>query len=185
MRITLSHKLTKKHSSAILLLKKYLAVYLDSLQNKTILLRLLSLFGVVSDYVLRKPSKLFPWLESNKQYSTNADSTDFPSIFWDFPILSPQTPSSNFTDLPTEIRGLFRSESNLVVAGFERVAEELMGRRQWRAYQERVLRSWCPSIERDIEIKDWDPTEDKCNFCDLETTGRDTDEGTVSHFIYL
>lgn len=68
----------------------------------------------------------------------------------------------------------------LLFSGFERVAEEFMGRRQWRVYQERVLKSWCPSIERDIEVKDWDPTEDKCNFCDLEPTGRDTDEETVS-----
>ncbi|KAL0276600.1 UNVERIFIED_CONTAM: hypothetical protein PYX00_004144 [Menopon gallinae] len=55
-----------------------------------------------------------------------------------------------------------------------------MGRRKWKLYQETVLRSWCPSIEREIEIKDWDPSEDKCSFCDLEPSGKVTDEEPVS-----
>lgn len=55
-----------------------------------------------------------------------------------------------------------------------------MGRRKWRLYQEKVLKSWCPSIEREIEIKDWAPSEDKCSFCDLEPSGKLTDDEPVS-----
>lgn len=68
----------------------------------------------------------------------------------------------------------------LFFPGFERIAEEFMGRRKWRLYQEKVLKSWCPSIEKEIEIKDWAPTEDKCSFCDLEPSGKLTDDEPVS-----
>ncbi|KAK6633089.1 hypothetical protein RUM43_012832 [Polyplax serrata] len=70
----------------------------------------------------------------------------------------------------------------ILLPGFERVAEEFMGRRKWRLYQEKVLKSWCPSIEREIEVKDWDPTDDKCSFCDLEPSGKLTDDEPGSPF---
>nr|CAD7459034.1 unnamed protein product [Timema tahoe] len=61
---------------------------------------------------------------------------------------------------------LQRWTKNMVfVVGLERIAEELMGRRKWKQYQEDVLVS--PStLEAEAEVpSDWEPT-DKCCFCD-------------------
>ena len=65
------------------------------------------------------------------------------------------------------------------------MAEEFMGRRKWRLYQEKVLKSWCSSIEKEIEIKDWDPRDDKCSFCDLEPLGKFTDEEPVNIYMNI
>ncbi|KAJ9583843.1 hypothetical protein L9F63_021819, partial [Diploptera punctata] len=46
--------------------------------------------------------------------------------------------------------------------GLERVAEELMGRRKWKLYQDTVLKS---SARVEPEIQDWEPME-KCSMCD-------------------
>ena len=50
----------------------------------------------------------------------------------------------------------------LLFAGLERVAEELMGRRKWKQYQDTVLKS---SLRIEPEIQDWEPLE-KCCMCD-------------------
>lgn len=52
----------------------------------------------------------------------------------------------------------------IVFLGLERVAEELMGKRKWKQYQETVLRT---SLKIDIEpeSQDWE-VQDKCSFCD-------------------
>lgn len=60
---------------------------------------------------------------------------------------------------------LQRWTKNMVfVVGLERVAEELMGRRKWKHYQESVLRSR-PQVEQEPSSSDWQ-VEDKCCFCD-------------------
>ncbi|XP_049958365.1 mushroom body large-type Kenyon cell-specific protein 1 [Schistocerca serialis cubense] len=60
---------------------------------------------------------------------------------------------------------LQRWTKNMVfVVGLERVAEELMGRRKWKHYQESVLRSR-PQADIEPSNSDWQ-VEDKCCFCD-------------------
>ncbi|KAK7871513.1 hypothetical protein R5R35_010229 [Gryllus longicercus] len=60
---------------------------------------------------------------------------------------------------------LQRWTKNMVfVVGLERVAEELMGRRKWRQYQDVFLRSRL-TAEAEPETSDWEP-QDKCCFCD-------------------
>lgn len=67
-----------------------------------------------------------------------------------------------------------------MVAGLERVAEELMGRRRWRQYQKLVLRE---EDDCSMEAKDWEP-EDNCKLCVdlplLPAPGEDTSLPTVS-----
>lgn len=46
------------------------------------------------------------------------------------------------------------------VVGLERVAEELMGRRKWKLYQDAVLKT-----PLKIDVEDWEP-QDKCCMCD-------------------
>lgn len=66
-----------------------------------------------------------------------------------------------------------------MVAGLERVAEELMGRRRWRQYQKLVLRE---EDDCSMEAKDWEP-EDNCKLCvdlPLLPPGEDSSLPTVS-----
>lgn len=64
-----------------------------------------------------------------------------------------------------------RTKVSCVVSGLERVAEELMGRRKWKKYQELVYNvplkagEETQTLESATEIKDWEP-EDRCCFCD-------------------
>nr|BCX71431.1 E93 protein [Ischnura senegalensis] len=67
---------------------------------------------------------------------------------------------------------LQRWTKNIVfLVGLERVAEELMGRRKWKKYQELVYNvplkagEETQTLESATEIKDWEP-EDRCCFCD-------------------
>jgi hypothetical protein len=46
------------------------------------------------------------------------------------------------------------------VVGLERVAEELMGRRKWKQYQDAVSRT-----PLKVDTEDWEP-QDKCYMCD-------------------
>lgn len=46
------------------------------------------------------------------------------------------------------------------VVGLERVAEELMGRRKWKQYQDAVLKT-----PLKVDTEDWEP-QDKCCMCD-------------------
>nr|BCX71440.1 E93 protein [Pseudothemis zonata] len=67
---------------------------------------------------------------------------------------------------------LQRWTKNIVfLVGLERVAEELMGRRKWKRYQEIVYNvplkagEETQTLDSATEIKDWEP-EDRCCFCD-------------------
>ncbi|GFG28607.1 hypothetical protein Cfor_05655, partial [Coptotermes formosanus] len=75
---------------------------------------------------------------------------------------------------------LQRWTKNMVfVVGLERVAEELMGRRKWKQYQDAVLKT-----PLKVDTEDWEP-QDKCCMCDgrpfldLATSPAASDSGST------